>query len=152
MRNNFANFVFAVVVIVAAGAAEEMLPKFFGTGFPLLLAASAFFASEVRSPAALVFAVAAGAMEDALSSLPVMTSSSAFFFAALAARYSGMPRATAVAAYPIYRLWLAVWSPSSAGNLYANLLASVPAGFVAAFAVAAALSYLRRKAALDEPS
>ena len=38
MKDDFVQFVFAVIAIVVSAAAEELLPSFFGMGLPLLLA------------------------------------------------------------------------------------------------------------------
>ena len=74
--------------------AEVLLPKVLGVGFPVLMTAVQFFA--VRRPAVSVamFAIAAGAMEDALSALPPVTSVSYFLGLAALVRWSGMPRAS----------------------------------------------------------
>ena len=78
MGNSLLQFVFALGVLCLGGAAEDMLPKVAGVGFPVLLSAVLVMATRRPIVPAVLFAVAAGACEDALSSLPLMTSPSTF--------------------------------------------------------------------------
>lgn len=138
------------LVLVTGAAAEELLPKVLGVGFPVLLTSVQFFATRCGLPAALAFAFAAGAMEDALSSLPTVTSISYFLCAATAVRWSGLsPLATAVT-YPAYQVWLSIWMIGFGGSVYVRLLLSVPFGVVTALAVGGILAWVGRKAALGE--
>ena len=83
MKDEVVQFVFILVAIVIAAAAEELLPSFFGIGFPVLLSVVMIIASRVNVLPGVMSAVAAGAFEDALSSLPPM--SSICFFTSCAA-------------------------------------------------------------------
>ena len=95
MLNKRIQLVIAVLALVFAAAGEELLPPCLGVGFPLLLAAAVAMARRRPSVTAVFFAVAAGAFEDALSSLPPLTSVGFFLFAAIAAR-SGLTPAPAL--------------------------------------------------------
>ena len=138
------------MALVFGGAFEEMLPKFLWVGFPVLLAAVQFFATHAGLKTALLFAVAAGAMEDAVSSLPVMTSASYFLFAAAFTRWAGLPRSAAAVTYPCYQLWLALWLADMGGSVFTRVLAAFPVGLATAFATDAAMSWVWRKAAVNE--
>ena len=117
MKNDIVRFVFILGVLVCAGAAEVMLPDIGGVGFPLLLTV-ALLAAEVWSSRFWVLtALAAGALEDALCSLPFAASISFFLTAAFAARLSSAPGAVTVLAYPLFQLWAGILSPG--GNSFA---------------------------------
>jgi len=132
------------------GTAEELIPKFFGVGFPFLLASVQHAAATRPLPAFVVLAVAAGACEDALSSLPPMTSVSFFLATAALVRWCDLPRTAILLTFPIYQLWLALWIPSLGGGVFARLLLSVPLGLVTALVTTALLTAVERKAAIDE--
>ena len=83
MKSDFAKIVYCAAILAAGCAAEELLPKFLGAGFPVLLAATVFLSARSGIFAAVAFAIAAGAAEDAVSSLPVATSACFFTLAAL---------------------------------------------------------------------
>ena len=143
-------FVLAVLVLVSGAALEEMLPRVFGVGVPVLLAAVLFLSVRRPGPSALAFAVVAGAVEDALSALPPMTSVSYFLAAALLLRRFGSAWFVPVAAYAGYQIWLSVWVVRIGGDIFNRVLLACPVGMVTAFAVHAALAWLYRKAAVDE--
>ena len=146
MRSNFLSLVFAVVVLCIGAGVEEMLPKFLGVGVPALLAAS--LVMSVRRPVeAVLFAIAAGAAEDAISSLPAMTSVSFFLMAAAVVRKAGL---ASLLMYPAYQAWLFVWTSSPGGGFFGRVLLALPVGIVTALAVGAALGWAERKAAVDE--
>lgn len=149
MRNNAVQIVLALLVLVFGGAAECLLPKMFGIGFPILLSAS--IAVAVRRPvwSAVFFAFAAGAMEDSLSGLPMATSAAFFLLMTLALRRTAFPPVVAVSAYPVYQLWLWLWSVEVNGSIFIRLLVSVPVGFATLVAVSVLLPFLERKAAVD---
>ena len=92
MISRAVQFVLAVLVLVSGAAFEEMLPRAFGVGVPVLLAAVLSLSARQVGPFALAFAVVAGAVEDALSALPPMTSVSYFLAAALLLRRFGSAR------------------------------------------------------------
>lgn len=148
--NSVLQFCFSLAVLVLGAAAEELVPKVLGVGFPVLLTAVPFMAVRGSGPSALAFAVIAGAMEDALAALPPMTSSSYFLAVALLARYLGSTRVLLAFAYPVYQVWLAVWFADIGGGVFGRVLLACPVGWVAAFAVTAALFLFHRKAAVDE--
>lgn len=149
MSNNFLKFVFAALALVLGGALEELCPKFAGVGFPVLLAAVQFMAARRKMLDMAAFAIVAGAMEDALSSLPMMTSVSYFLAVAALTRRLDVPRAAIVLTYPIYQIWLRLWVPALQGNVFSRALVALPVGLVAAFAVGAALAWAERRAALE---
>ena len=150
MIGNVVQFVLAVLVLVSGAALEEMLPRVFGTGVPVLLAAVLFLSARQSGPSALAFAVVAGAVEDALSALPPMTSVSYFLAAALLLRRFGSAWFVPAVAYVGYQVWLSVWVVRIGGDIFNRVLLACPVGMVTAFAVHVALAWLYRKAAADE--
>lgn len=149
MKSNVVQLVLALMALVLGGAAEELLPKVAGIGFPVLLAAALFFAVRRGTAEAVVFALAAGALEDALSALPPGTSP-VFFLAAIAlARRCGFPHSAHIMFFPAYQLWLTLWFEGATAGVFVRMLASVPAGWLAASAAGAALAWAQRKAAID---
>ena len=150
MIGNVVQFVLAVLVLVSGAALEEMLPRVFGTGVPVLLAAVLFLSARQAGPSALAFAVVAGAVEDALSALPPMTSVSYFLAAALLLRRFGSAWFVPAVAYAGYQVWLSVWVVRIGGDIFNRVLLACPVGMVTAFAVHVALAWLYRKAAVDE--
>ena len=150
MRNKIVRLLFSLAVLVFAAAFEEMLPKVLGVGFPLLLCAVQFHAVRRSLPAMVAFASAAGAAEDAISSLPLFTSVSYFLAVALVARRMDIPRAAILLSYPIYQIWLSIWVNCLCGSVFTRVLVSIPLGIVVMFAGWAALSWMERKAAACE--
>lgn len=149
MKSDFLHLAFAACTLVLAASGEELLPKFLGVGVPLLLGCVLCFAVRRPLVPAILFAATAGGLEDALSSLAPLTSVGFFLILTVFVRMTGLVRATAVLAYPCYQLWLSVGSDFG-GGLFARLLVSLPMGFFASSACAAALGVFRRKAGLDE--
>lgn len=139
-----------VSVLFLGAAFEELLPKVGGVGFPILLMSVQFLALCGRRISLMLFALAAGAMEDSLSGLVPMTSVCYFLGAAFVARWSGFPRTAMCLAYPCYQVWLAVWTAGMGGSAYTRILIAFPVGLMTAFAVGRALTTLFRKAAVDE--
>ena len=151
MRTDALPFAFALIVLVLGAACEELLPKFFGVGFPVLLTVVQIAAVRRRGLwAAAVVALAAGALEDALSSLPPMTSASYFLAVAALIRWSGLPRAAIVLTYPAYQLWLAAWTGGLGGEVFGRMLLSFPLGVVTAGAAGFLVTWAERRAAVDE--
>lgn len=150
MIGNVVQFVLAVLVLVSGAALEEMLPRVFGTGVPVLLAAVLFLSARQAGPSALAFAVVAGAVEDALSALPPMTSVSYFLAAALLLRRFGSAWFVPAVTYAGYQVWLSVWVSSIGGDVFKRVLLACPVGLVTALVVDVALAWLCRKAAVDE--
>lgn len=150
MANDVVTFVFAVVALVFGAGAETLLPKFLGVGFPVLLTMVQFMAARRTAVVAVIFALAAGAMEDALSALPAATSASFFLLLASLVRWSGMPRAATVLTYPAYQMWIYVWTDRAGGGVFSRVLLALPVGFATALAVGAVMVWAEREAAVDE--
>ena len=150
MKTEIVQIVSAALVLVFGGAAEELLPKVLGVGFPVLLS-SALLVS-IRRPAlpALVFAVAAGALEDALCGLPAATGVGFFTLAAVACRVPILQLRALGLGYPLFQAWLWLWLPALNGSVFTRLLLSLPIGALTAGATGLALAWLERKAVLDE--
>ena len=150
MRSSVAQFAFALLTLFLGASAEEMLPKFLGVGFPMLLVAVQFFAFRRSLLVAVLFAVAAGGIEDAISSLPAMTSISYFLVVVALSRLSGMPTTTTLLTYPMYQIWLLLWVSSLGGGIFNRILLALPMGMVTAIVVVVAMGWTERKAAIDE--
>ena len=150
MANDIVVLVFSLIVLVSGAGAEVLLPKLLGVGFPVLLTAVQFMAVRRSALAAVLFAMAAGAMEDALSALPPATSVSYFLALAALIRWSGMPRAATLFTYPVYQAWVFIWTSGPGGDVFGRVLAALPAGLVTALAVGAVLDRMERGAAIDE--
>lgn len=150
MISRVVQFVLAVLVLVSGAAFEEMLPSAFGVGVPVLLAAVLSLSARQVGPFALAFAVVAGAVEDALSALPPMTSVSYFLAAALLLRRFGSAWFVPAVTYAGYQVWLSVWVSSIGGDVFKRVLLACPVGLVTALVVDVALAWLCRKAAVDE--
>ena len=150
MANDVVTFAFAAVALVLGAGAETLLPKFLGVGFPVLLTTVQFMAARRTAVAAVIFALAAGAMEDALSALPAATSASFFLLLASLVRWSGMPRAATLLTYPAYQMWIYVWTDRAGGGVFSRVLLALPVGLATALAVGAVLIWAERKAAVDE--
>lgn len=150
VSSSLIRFVFALLTFVLGAAAEELLPKALGVGFPILLAATVFFAPRKHLALPVLFALAAGGAEDALSSLPYLTSASYFLLAAAVIHLTGLPYVLAPFVYPVYQLWLCLWAPDLSGSVFTRFLLAFPIGLLTLAAVASALNHLSRKAAIDE--
>lgn len=144
------NFVLCALILVSGAAFEEMLPKIFGVGVPILLMAVLFLSVRQAGSSVLAFAVVAGAVEDALSSLPPMTSVSWFIAVALLLRRFGSAWFVPAVAYAGYQVWLSIWVVGIGGEVFKRVLLACPIGLVTAFALDAALAWIFRKAAADE--
>lgn len=150
MTSELSVLALSFLVLVLGAGAETVLPKLLGVGFPILLTAVQFAAARRSAVAAALFAVAAGSIEDALSALPPATSVSYFLALASLVRWSGMPRAATLFTYPVYQLWISVWTSAPGGGVFGRVLAAIPVGLATALAVGAVLGLMERKAAVDE--
>ena len=150
MIGRVVQFVLCALVLVSGAAFEEVLPKVFGVGVPVLLMSVAFLSVRWTGPSALAFAVVAGAVEDVLSALPPMTSVSYFLATALFLRHLGLAWFVPVAVFAGYQIWLSVWVVSIGGDVFKRVLLACPVGLATAFTVEVALVWLCRKAAADE--
>lgn len=142
--------ILALMIFVFGAAAEDLLPKVFGVGFPILLAASVFFAPRRSIALPVMFALAAGGAEDAISSLPYFTSASYFLLVVAVIHLTGIPYVIAPFVYPVYMLWLCLWSPDFGGNVFMHFLVAIPVGVLTMGAVAYLLQILCGRAAVDE--
>ena len=138
------------MVLCLGASAEELLPKLLGVGFPVLLASVQVVAVRRPIAAAMLFAIAAGGAEDALSSLPPMTSVSFFLLAMAFARRTGLPCAAALLTYPAYQVWLSAWTGGVGGGVFGRILMALPVGAATAFAAGWVLRTAERRAALGE--
>ncbi len=150
MKKDFVELAIGLMALIVGGAAEELLPKFAGVGLPFLLMATLYLAMRRRPAGFFIFAVASGAMEDSLCSLPFATSIAFFTLAAAFLHWAHLERCTFAFAFPAYQLWLRMWTGSLHGGVFARFLVSIPAGAVAAGIAYLALTWLDRKGALDE--
>ncbi len=155
MKSDLVHLAFAFLVLVVGGALEELLPKVYGVGAPILMMATLFIASRRPLPVALLFAVAAGAMEDALTSrTPGLGGSLALFFVlAYAARTARtLPVWLALPLYPCCQLLFFAdrFFDGRGGETCLRFLAAIPVGAATAAVTWAALLALERRAALDE--
>ncbi|MCR5413163.1 MAG: hypothetical protein K6F50_00350 [Kiritimatiellae bacterium] len=151
MKRDFIQLAIAFFTLAVGGAAEELLPRLLSVGIPVLLSASAYFAVRRAPVAGMLFALAAGAAEDALCALPYAVSIA--FFAAVAALMRGfkLPLACAAPAYVVYQLWLWIWlGQDLPGNIFARMFAALPVGAATLLAVHLVLSWVDGKAAVDE--
>jgi len=103
-----------------------------------------------RSVAALVlFALAAGAFEDALSTLPSMTSPCFFFAVAVISNETRSAKSVTVLAYVFYQLWLKFLLPWSVDTIGTRLVLAPLIAAVTVAAVGFVLPWTERKAAID---
>lgn len=149
VKNDLVQFVLALLALVIGGAAEELLPKAAGVGFPVLLAATVYFARRRRTAEAVIFAVAAGALEDALCSLPAVTGPSFFLVVTALARWTAFPAGSWALVYPAYQLWLGLWVAEASVRVFGRLIVSLPVGAAAMAGVWTLLAWAERKAAVD---
>ena len=151
MKKDIVQLVIAFFTLVFGGAAEALAPKTLGVGLPVLLSAAVYFARRRTPLVGMLFAVAAGAAEDALSGLPYALSVS--YFAAVAGLMRGfkLPVGFAVPAYCLYQVWLWIWlGQSLVGGVFLRMLMALPVGVAVLAATHAALYWIDRKAAVDE--
>ena len=150
MKSDVVQMSIALMALVFGGAAEELLPKFPGVGFPILLMACVFMATRRGVCQMFMFAAAAGAVEDSLSSLPWATSISFFCMVAAFARTSGSQWGAYAFAFPLYQLWIRMWCANLDGGIFSRFILAIPMGLATAFCVKHALAWLDRKGAADE--
>lgn len=151
MKKDIIQFVIALFTLAFGGAAEELFPKALGVGAPVLLSATAYFAVRRPPLQAMLFAVAAGAAEDALSGLPFVLSVS--FFTALAGLLRGFRLSIFVAApaFCCFQIWLWIWLGGSLnGNVFSRIFGAVPVGVATLAATYGILRWIDGKAAVDE--
>lgn len=147
MKGNVVQFVFILLSLVVGAALEDMLPAVGPVGFPILLGTSLFFAVTTRPPVWILAALSAGALEEAVASLPAATAIVFFAAAALAVRFLREPVLWAVVLYPAYQVWLGTIIGGS--GAFGRVIVSIPVGAVVMVLVYAALSRIWRKAGAD---
>ena len=150
MISEIVQIVLVTILLVLGASVEELLPKFCGVGFPVLLASVPFMAVRRTRLEAFAFAAAAGAMEEALSSLPPVSGVSFFMALAVLSRHFGYSGALLALVYPLYQVWLSVWLVGIGSGVFMRILLSVPIGFLTMAVVGLAVNWLCRKAAVDE--
>jgi len=150
VRSDILQFVFCLIALVVGGAAEELLPKFCGVGVPVLMALSACVAVRTTVPTLLFFSLAAGAFEDALSSLPLMMSPCFFLAVAVLAYKTRHAKTVLVMSYLAYQAWIKFLVPWLADSLGTRLLAAFLIAPVAGLVVDFLLAWTERKAAFGE--
>jgi len=138
------------VALVVGGAVEELLPKCFGVGFPVLLAFAVSVAARKSAVALVLVALAAGAFEDALSSLPTMASPCFFLAVAAAVWRTRFAKSALILSYPLYQVWLKLVVPGLDDSLVLRFLMAVPVAALMAFSAVPLFAWLERKAAVDE--
>lgn len=151
MKKEVIQLILAVFALIFSGAIEELAPKFLGAGLPVLLCASAYYAVRRTPLAGVLFAMAAGAMEDALSGLPFALSLS--FFTAFAGLVRGFRLSAywAIPAYCLYQVWLWIWLGEALnGSVFSRTFGAVPLGLVTVAVTCAVLTWIDRRAAVDE--
>ena len=130
MKGSVVQFVFILLALVFGGALESVLPSVWGLSVPVLLGAAIFFATVTRAPVWIFAAVAAGALEESVASLPPATA--IVFFAALAVAVRFLP----------VRMHLVLY-------YYARAMVAIPVGALSLAAVVALMSVAWRKAGAD---
>lgn len=151
MKRDLVQLVLAFFALSFGGAVEELAPKFGGVGIPLLLSAAAYCAVSRPPLTGMLFAVAAGAAEDALCGLPYALSVS--FFVAMAGLLRGfkLPLFCAAPAFGLYQIWLWIWFGNSLnGSVFLRFCTAIPVGVLTLAAVCAILLWLDGKAAVHE--
>ena len=149
MKKDLVQLSIAFFALVFGGALEELLPKFAGAGFPVLLMSVVYVASRRSVATVFLFAIAAGAMEDALSALPFATSLAYFVLVAAFVKATGLVESAFAFSFPVYQLWLRMWSANLNGGVFGRFLVSIPLGLATAVAVWAVLRLVERKGAVD---
>lgn len=148
MKNDVLQLMFGSLALVLGAGCEELLPKVFGVGFPILLMIVVFLSVRFGLLLTVFLAIAAGAMEDAVSSLTPMTSVSAFLIVAVLVRRFGLPYLAAMLVFPCYQLWLSVWMGGL--NVFTRILVAIPLGSLTAVVVSVVLVRAIGKAAIHE--
>lgn len=138
-----------MALLLCAGA-EELAPRIFGLGFPLLLTLVLVLSVRGTVLSSALLAIAAGVFEDALSALPLMTSVSAFLALASLLRWSDLPRTVAILSYPFYQVWLSLWTGGFGGGVFGRLLVALPVGVLTLALAGTVIEWAARKAAIDE--
>ena len=150
MKKDMATFVFSVLFLVACAAVEDLSPKFLGLGLPFVMASAIVFSDRrmFSWTHTMVFAAAAGAIEDALCGFPPAASASFFAAMAFVVRKFSLSIAVSAFAFPLYLGWLWTWGLVSGGGNFMRFALFAPFGFAATAAVSFAARGCARKAGL----
>lgn len=140
--------VFAAMTLVLGGALEELLPRFCGVGFPVLLAVSDTGAARRSFFAAVLFAAVAGAFEDALSGLPALTGVVFFILAVLLVRSARFGRFASALTFPLCQIWTWLWVSDVGGSVFVRLLVAAPLGLVTSYVADIVIRFVERRFAL----
>ncbi|MBO5642877.1 MAG: hypothetical protein J6S51_02585 [Kiritimatiellae bacterium] len=148
MKSDFTVFFFSFFTLTAAAALEDLLPRFCGVVPPLVMASSIIFSSRkfFSWSVTLLFAAAAGAIEDSLCAFPPATSASFFVLASFVVRRLRLSMTLATLAFPLYIVWLWMWAlvPSSVGLIGFFVFSIL--GFVTNFALEKIIGFAAKKA------
>lgn len=151
MKKDIVHLVYSLVVLVLACAVEELSCGMFGVGLPVLLSSALYCAINRKPVEGALFALAAGAAEDSLASLPLAASVSFFVIVSVLFRGFKISPLFAPAAYPAYQFWVWAWLGSAMqGNILLRMLAAFPAGAAVFALVWVFLRWFDGKAAVDE--
>jgi len=126
VKAEFVRFLLPLTVLLLGGVLEEALPKVLSVGFPVLMTAALVLGVVRTRTEAVLLAVFAGVLEDSLCALPLAMTASFLVVVTLCAWALPVARLAPVVAYPVYQLWLVVWTSLPAGELWGRLLVSVP--------------------------
>lgn len=149
MKNDLVRVVLAFAALFVGAALEDLLPVVAGVGFPVLLGLVIFAAMEWPTAVWIPVALAGGALEEALSGLPVGTGTAFFMALGTLVGWTRAPYACMLFAFPVYELWLGVWMEDLNGSIFVRTLLAFPAGAVTCFLAAATMSWMQRKAGVD---
>lgn len=144
MKSDIVQFAFIILSLVVCAALEDMLPAIGPVGVPMLLSLTLFLATVTRSPEWILSAIAAGALEESIASLPAATAIVFFAAAALAVRFFREPVLWSVILYPAYQIWLGIIIGGS--GAFGRVIVSIPVGAVVMLLLYAALVRIWRKA------
>lgn len=148
VKNSIVRFALSAATLIFGAALEELLPKWLGAGFPVLLAFTVCAALRAPLAAAILYALAASAFEDSLSGFDLLGSASFFLGAAALARWTRLGWLTMLIAYPAYQLWLYLFGPGIEGSAFVRFLMSIPLGVATAFACGVLYVFMERRSAV----
>jgi hypothetical protein len=151
VKKDIVQLIFSILVLVLSCAAEELLPSVSVVGVPVLLSVAMYSALNRTPIVGLLFALAAGAAEDSLGSLPVASSVSFFVLVCAILRGFKLPLVVGSLAFPLYQFWVWVWLGSAMqGGILLRMLISIPVGVVTLLLVWLLLHWFDGKAAINE--
>ena len=149
MKNDLVRVVLAFAALFVGAALEDLLPVVAGVGVPVLLGVVIFAAMEWPTAVWIPVALAGGALEEALSGLPVGTGTAFFMALGTLVGWTRAPYACMLLAFPVYELWLGIWMADLNGSVFVRMLLAFPVGAATCLLAAATLSWMQRKAGVD---